>query len=162
MPGLCLTLSCINSCINLSPTNLGILRAETHFRFGCYRTPQHGMAPERDPGGDLRQMEIHRLRVAPGQHQACGLALGWADRTEDVGVWGANERKTYIRDVLPDLPISWVELGCQIWPSEVQRGKAPGLIADADPGRSKQHDLVAKVVADLRCSATNFCNAESA
>ena len=40
MPGLCLALSCINSCINLSPANLGILRAETHFRFGCYRTPE--------------------------------------------------------------------------------------------------------------------------
>ncbi len=39
MPGLCLALSCINSCINLSPANLSILRIETHFRFGCYRTP---------------------------------------------------------------------------------------------------------------------------
>jgi len=39
MPGLCLALSCINACINLSPANLSILRIETHFRFGCYRTP---------------------------------------------------------------------------------------------------------------------------
>ena len=50
---------------------------------------QHGMASGRDLCGYFGQVEVHRLRIAPGQHQARGLPLGRADGTEDVGRCGA-------------------------------------------------------------------------
>ncbi len=36
-------LACINPCIYLSPANRGGSGAETHFRFGCYRTPSSAL-----------------------------------------------------------------------------------------------------------------------
>ncbi len=63
MPGLCLALSCINSCINLSPANLSILRIETHFRFGCYRTPlvRRFMHQQPEPAQALQAGDIAGL-----------------------------------------------------------------------------------------------------
>jgi len=60
IPGLCLALSCINSCINLSPANLDILRAETHFQFGCYRTPIIG---EIRPSLNTVHLEVQKPHI---------------------------------------------------------------------------------------------------
>jgi hypothetical protein len=66
-----------------------------------------------------------------------------------LGVWGASERKTYVRDVLLDLPVFELNLGARFGLWQFERGETPSLIAGADPGRFMQHDKVAKVVADL-------------
>jgi hypothetical protein len=50
---------------------------------------QNGVAAGRDLGGDCRQVQGHRLGVAPRQDQAAALAPLGADRTEDVGRGGS-------------------------------------------------------------------------
>ena len=47
------------------------------------------MATRGDVGGDRREVQVHHRRIAPGQDQADGLALGRADGAEDVGRRGA-------------------------------------------------------------------------
>jgi len=64
MPGLCLALSCINSCISLLPANLSILRIGTHFRSGCYRTP--GIADQA-----ARNSEFSGFRWGHGRWACC-------------------------------------------------------------------------------------------
>ena len=50
---------------------------------------EHGMFARRDLGGDLGEMQAHRLGVAVRQHQCGTLALAGADGAEDVGRRGA-------------------------------------------------------------------------
>lgn len=56
---------------------------------GCRAMPsglieqQHGMCARRDMEGDLFEVHAHRLAVAPGHDDACGLALSRADCAED-------------------------------------------------------------------------------
>jgi len=47
------------------------------------------MCSGRDGGGDLREVQVHRLCVAGRQNQGGAFALLWADRAEDVGGSGA-------------------------------------------------------------------------
>ena len=47
------------------------------------------MRARRDLGGDLGQMQVHRLGVAPGQDEGRALAVLGADRAEDVGRGGS-------------------------------------------------------------------------
>ena len=47
-----------------------------------------GMSARFDVSGDLGQMPIHRLDVAPRQHEVGGFAFFRADRTENVGRGG--------------------------------------------------------------------------
>ncbi len=42
-----------------------------------------------DHGADLDQVRFHGVGVAPGHDQASALALGRANRAEDVGPFGA-------------------------------------------------------------------------
>ena len=42
------------------------------------------MGPFRDGAGDLGEVEVHRLGVGAGQHEACGDSTSGADSTEDV------------------------------------------------------------------------------
>jgi hypothetical protein len=44
-----------------------------------------GMSLGRDGLRDLVQVQSHALGGAAGQDKPCSFALGWADRTEDVG-----------------------------------------------------------------------------
>src|SRR5436309_82907 len=46
---------------------------------------QRGVTSGPNPGRDLRKVQGHRFRVAPGQHEPGCLALGRADRAKDVG-----------------------------------------------------------------------------
>ena len=50
---------------------------------------EYGGAPGADGGGDLHQVQVHRLGVAGRQDQGCTLTLFRADSTEDVGGSGA-------------------------------------------------------------------------
>jgi hypothetical protein len=50
---------------------------------------QHGMRSGRHRGGDLGQVQTHRLGVAARQDQSRALALLGADGAEDVGRGGA-------------------------------------------------------------------------
>src|ERR1700759_341274 len=50
---------------------------------------QHGMGARRDVERDLFQMQVHGVGVAERQDQPRRLALLRADRTEDVGGFGA-------------------------------------------------------------------------
>jgi len=50
---------------------------------------ENGMGAGSDGGADLRQMGIHRVGVAPRQHQADGLAPGRTNGAEDIGPLGA-------------------------------------------------------------------------
>ena len=49
---------------------------------------QNGMSAGIDGRGDFGQMGIHRLGIAPGQHEADALALFRTDRAKDVGPLG--------------------------------------------------------------------------
>src|ERR687896_284700 len=49
---------------------------------------EDGMGVRRDRRADLDEMRLHRLRVAPGHDQPGALALGRADRPEDIGPRG--------------------------------------------------------------------------
>lgn len=51
----------------------------------CVVQKQHGVAAGTDHGGDLGQVQAHRLGVALGQHQGGILAPLRADGAEDVG-----------------------------------------------------------------------------
>jgi hypothetical protein len=46
---------------------------------------QHRMTARRDLGRDGRQVQVHRLGVAPGHDEACRLAFLGTDGSEDVG-----------------------------------------------------------------------------
>lgn len=46
---------------------------------------QHRMRARRDRGGDLGEVQSHRLNVAGGQNEAGGLTVLRADRTKDIG-----------------------------------------------------------------------------
>jgi hypothetical protein len=46
---------------------------------------QHRMTARRDLGRDGRQVQVHRLGVAPGHDEACRLAFLETDGSEDVG-----------------------------------------------------------------------------
>ena len=50
---------------------------------------QHGVRARRDRGGDLGEVEAHRLGVADRHDEGGALALFRADRPEDVGGGGA-------------------------------------------------------------------------
>jgi len=50
---------------------------------------EYGVCAGRDGGGDLHQVQVHRLGVAGRQDQGCTLTLFRADGTEDVGRGGA-------------------------------------------------------------------------
>src|SRR5680860_286307 len=50
---------------------------------------QHGVGARRDFGGDLGEVEAHRLGVARWQDETGALALLRADGSEDVGRGGA-------------------------------------------------------------------------
>jgi len=50
---------------------------------------EHGMLAGRDLGGDLGQMQAHRLGMTVRQHECRALALTGADRAEDVGRRGS-------------------------------------------------------------------------
>jgi len=50
---------------------------------------EYGVCAGRDGGGDLHQVQVHRLGVASRQDQGCTLTLFRADGTEDVGGSGA-------------------------------------------------------------------------
>ncbi len=50
---------------------------------------QHGMGAASDVEADFLEMSVHRFRFAAGQDEAGPLALGGADRPEDVGKGGA-------------------------------------------------------------------------
>ena len=50
---------------------------------------EYGVCAGRDGGGDLHQVQVHRLGVAGRQDQGCTLTLFRADGTEDVGGSGA-------------------------------------------------------------------------
>ena len=50
---------------------------------------EHGVRAGRDGGGDLGQVQVHRLGVAARQDERRTLALLRADGTEDVGRSGA-------------------------------------------------------------------------
>lgn len=55
----------------------------------CLIDDQDGMSAGIDGGGDLRQMGVHRLGIAPWQDEPDALALLRTDRAEDVGPLGA-------------------------------------------------------------------------
>jgi len=44
-----------------------------------------GMSPRRDGGGDFRQMQVHPLRITPGQHEPRSLSLCGADCPINIG-----------------------------------------------------------------------------
>ena len=46
---------------------------------------QNGVGIRRDHGADLGEMRLHRLRVAERHDQPGALALGGADRAEEIG-----------------------------------------------------------------------------
>ena len=50
---------------------------------------EYGVCAGRDGGGDLHQVQVHRLGVAGRQDQGCTLTLFRADGTKDVGGSGA-------------------------------------------------------------------------
>ena len=50
---------------------------------------EHGVRAARHLGGDLRQMQVHRLDIADRQNERRALALFGADGAEDVGRGGA-------------------------------------------------------------------------
>ena len=50
---------------------------------------EHGMLARRDLGGDLGEMQAHRLGITVRQHECRSLALLGADGAEDVGRCGA-------------------------------------------------------------------------
>ena len=50
---------------------------------------EYGVCAGRDGGGDLHQVQVHRLGVAGRQDQGCTLTLFRADGAEDVGGSGA-------------------------------------------------------------------------
>ena len=50
---------------------------------------KYGVCAGCDGGGDLHQVQVHRLGVAGRQDQGCTLTLFWADGAEDVGGSGA-------------------------------------------------------------------------
>ena len=50
---------------------------------------EDGMSAGIDGRGDFRQMGIHRLGIAPGQHEADALALFRTDCAKDIGPLGA-------------------------------------------------------------------------
>ena len=50
---------------------------------------EYGVCAGRDGGGDLHQLQVHRLGVAGRQDQGCTLTLFRADGTKDVGGSGA-------------------------------------------------------------------------
>lgn len=51
----------------------------------CLVEQHNGMRAGRHGAGDLLQMQRHRLARAAGQHQSRPLALGRADRAEQIG-----------------------------------------------------------------------------
>ena len=55
----------------------GLVEHEDRVRAGCHH------------GGDLGEVQAHRLRAAARQHEACALALRRTDGSEDVGRGGA-------------------------------------------------------------------------
>jgi len=50
---------------------------------------QDSMSAGIDGGGDFRQMSIHRLGIAPRQHQADAFSLFRTNRAEDIDPFGA-------------------------------------------------------------------------
>lgn len=50
---------------------------------------EHGVSARRDLGGDLGEMQAHRLGVAVWQHERGALAFAGTDRAENVGGGGA-------------------------------------------------------------------------
>jgi hypothetical protein len=46
---------------------------------------EYGVCAGRDGGGDLHQLQVHRLGVAGRQDQGCTLAMFRTDGTEDLG-----------------------------------------------------------------------------
>ena len=46
---------------------------------------EHGVSAWCDLGGDLGEVQVHRLGVASGHDESRALALLWADGAEDVG-----------------------------------------------------------------------------
>ena len=55
----------------------------------CLIDQQHGMRARRHFGGDLRQMQVHRLDIAGWKNERGALALFGADGAEDIGGGGA-------------------------------------------------------------------------
>ena len=47
------------------------------------------MCTRRDRGADFREVLRHRPGIAPGHDQAGAFGLGWTDRAEDIGGFGA-------------------------------------------------------------------------
>ena len=50
---------------------------------------KHRLGSWCDFGGDLGEMQAHRLGVAGGQDEGCSLALLWTDGAEDIGRGGS-------------------------------------------------------------------------
>jgi hypothetical protein len=50
---------------------------------------QHGVGPFGDVLRDFVEMELHRLGVGMGQGERCADAAGWANRSEQIGVFVA-------------------------------------------------------------------------
>jgi hypothetical protein len=50
---------------------------------------KHGVFAGGDLGGDLGEVQVHRLGVAGGQNERGSLAIAGADRAEDIGGSGA-------------------------------------------------------------------------
>ena len=55
----------------------------------CLVHQHHGVGAWRDAQGYLRQMQVHRVGIAERQDEACRLTFLRADRTEDIGRFGA-------------------------------------------------------------------------
>ena len=50
---------------------------------------ENRVCARRDRGGDLGQVQVHRLGVAAGQDEGCTLSVLRADRAEDIGRGGS-------------------------------------------------------------------------
>ena len=50
---------------------------------------QDGMSAHGDVARDFLEMELHRLGVGMGQGERCSDAAGWANRSEQIGVFVA-------------------------------------------------------------------------
>jgi len=89
-----------------SGKGIGLGLGVTNFPYcNPYRESFYPLPPGRGPlqtDPPTRAGKSRRLTVLS---QAERNALYGLPDFDDFGVWGASERKTYVRDVLPDLPV---------------------------------------------------------
>lgn len=78
-----MSLACINRCIYLLPANPGHLGSETHFWFGCYRTP--GFSTHKAFGAAIRSVEAGRRAAPAPDFDADQLIARLHELGEDMG-----------------------------------------------------------------------------